>query len=182
MDLSSVEIAPHARAALVIERWPQTLDVFVAHGFTPLKNPVVRRTIARNMSIEQACKVRGADLLKLLSDLRVVVAKDTSPVPANQPGEPTPVIPDCSTAARANTPVPKPLGIIDRGESVAEVARRFPRTVPVFARLRLDACCGGVESIENAARHNGLDVDEVVAELEASLGTVTGESACVSGR
>lgn len=42
--------------AAVLERFPELLGVFTAHGFTMLTNPQLRRTIARVVTVEQACR------------------------------------------------------------------------------------------------------------------------------
>ncbi|MGQ9463310.1 MAG: DUF1858 domain-containing protein [Candidatus Fervidibacter sp.] len=64
------EITPQTKVATVLERYPQTLEVFLKHGFAPLANPVLRRTMAKVITIEQACRWEGVDLETLLADLR----------------------------------------------------------------------------------------------------------------
>lgn len=57
----------------VLDVHPQLLDVFTAHGFTMLANPQLRRTIARVVTIEQACRRTGVDVaafLQMLNDRR----------------------------------------------------------------------------------------------------------------
>ena len=49
---------------------PELIEVFVRFGFKAIRNPVLRRTIARQTSIRQACKLQGideADLLRALN-------------------------------------------------------------------------------------------------------------------
>jgi iron-sulfur cluster repair protein YtfE (RIC family) len=46
-----------------------------------------------------------------------------------------------------------------------EVVRRFPQTVRVFHRFGLDTCCGGAKPIEEAARLHGLELEELLGEL-----------------
>ncbi len=41
----------------VLTRFPQTLDVFVSHGFKPLANPLMRRTFAHLVSIKGATQM-----------------------------------------------------------------------------------------------------------------------------
>lgn len=48
-----------------LNRFPQTLDVFVAYGFKPLKNPLMRRTFAHLVSIQGAAKMHHFDDAKL---------------------------------------------------------------------------------------------------------------------
>lgn len=51
---------------------------------------------------------------------------------------------------------------------IRDVIARFPATQPIFARHRLDSCCGGVHSIAVAALARGLDPDRIMAELRAA--------------
>lgn len=69
-------IARQSRVADVINAYPQSLDVFLKHGFTPLNNPVLRKTMARVVTVEQACRREGVDLEKLLSELQLVSQRD----------------------------------------------------------------------------------------------------------
>ena len=51
--------------------------------------------------------------------------------------------------------------------SLGEIAASMPGATAVFRRHKLDFCCGGSESLEQAARHKGVDVASVEAELAA---------------
>jgi hypothetical protein len=53
----------------VLERFPDLLPVFVAHGFSALANPQLRATLARVVTIEQACRRMGIDLDEFLAAL-----------------------------------------------------------------------------------------------------------------
>lgn len=65
-----LEITPNTRVADVLASYPRSLEIFVRYGFTPLRNPVLRRTMARAITIEQACRRGGVDLSELLKRLR----------------------------------------------------------------------------------------------------------------
>ncbi|MNL33991.1 hypothetical protein D3C87_1559330 [compost metagenome] len=41
----------------VLTRYPQTLEVFVAHGFKPLANPLMRKTFAHLVNIKGAARM-----------------------------------------------------------------------------------------------------------------------------
>jgi hypothetical protein len=69
-------LGPETRVADVLARYPESLEIFVRHGFAPLRNPVVRRTMARVVTLEQACRREGADLGRLLAELRALARKD----------------------------------------------------------------------------------------------------------
>ena len=53
----------------VVTWFPQTLRVFDELGFTPLRNPLMRRTVARTVTVEHAARVRGIDHHQLLRQL-----------------------------------------------------------------------------------------------------------------
>jgi regulator of cell morphogenesis and NO signaling len=52
--------------------------------------------------------------------------------------------------------------------SLGDIAANLPGATAVFRRHKLDFCCGGSESLEQAARDKGLDLPAIEAEL-ASL-------------
>ena len=43
----------------VLDRHPELLETFVALGFRPLANPLLRNTIARGVTVGQACRLLG---------------------------------------------------------------------------------------------------------------------------
>ncbi len=53
----------------VLEQRPELLDVFLEHGFTPLAKPHLRKTIARVVTIEQACRRFGVNVNTFLAVL-----------------------------------------------------------------------------------------------------------------
>ena len=53
---------------------------------------------------------------------------------------------------------------------VNDAVQRFPATLPLFAALGIDTCCGGGKPVEEAARRHGADPAELLARLnEAAL-------------
>ena len=79
-------ITPQTKVADVLTHYPQSLQVFLRHGFGPLANPVLRKTMARVVTIEQACRREGVDLTELLAELQNVEISD-------QPANSEPVVP-----------------------------------------------------------------------------------------
>lgn len=69
-------IAPQSRVGDVLSAYPQSLDVFLRHGFTPLSNPLLRKTMARVVTVEQACRREGVDLQQLLGELQSISRRD----------------------------------------------------------------------------------------------------------
>lgn len=55
--------------------------------------------------------------------------------------------------------------------TVADVVTNHPECASVFQSFRIDFCCKGELSVEDACRERGLDADEVLAELERTLGS-----------
>lgn len=50
---------------------------------------------------------------------------------------------------------------------LADVATQFPGTAAVLAAHGFDLCCGGAKPIELVARAHGVDLDLLLAELQA---------------
>lgn len=53
----------------VLTQYPRLLDVFVRFGFTPLRNALLRKTLARQVTIAQACRMMDVDIQRLLAAL-----------------------------------------------------------------------------------------------------------------
>jgi hypothetical protein len=62
-------IQPGHCVGVVLERRPELLDTFVAFGFRPLAQPWLRRTVARQVTIRQACRTLGVEEQQLLDAL-----------------------------------------------------------------------------------------------------------------
>jgi hypothetical protein len=61
--------APHDRVAAVLSWCPEVESVFVDFGFDLVRNPVLRRTVARQVSLSQACRMRHVDVTRFLNAL-----------------------------------------------------------------------------------------------------------------
>jgi hypothetical protein len=72
-------IEPQHRVAEVLNWFPETESVFVAHGFAAVRNPVLRRTLARQVSIGQACRMHGLDVAEFVATLNEARASFSSP-------------------------------------------------------------------------------------------------------
>ncbi len=62
-------IAPETRVGELLAAYPGLLPVFVRNGFGALANPVLRRTVARVVSVGEACRMHGVDLQSFLAQL-----------------------------------------------------------------------------------------------------------------
>ncbi|HKQ97264.1 MAG TPA: DUF1858 domain-containing protein, partial [Candidatus Polarisedimenticolia bacterium] len=63
-------IAADTRVGELLDAYPTLLPVFVSSGFAPLANPLLRRTVARGVSVAQACRMHGLALEPFLDRLR----------------------------------------------------------------------------------------------------------------
>jgi hypothetical protein len=57
------------RVSTILEQRPELLPTFLAFGFRPLSNPLLRRTLARGVTVGQACRIAGVDDGELLNAL-----------------------------------------------------------------------------------------------------------------
>ena len=72
------------RVAEVLDWFPETESVFVDCGFTAIRQPMLRRTVARQVTLAQAASLRGVPLGELLAALnRAITARPrpTDPSP-----------------------------------------------------------------------------------------------------
>jgi uncharacterized protein YeaO (DUF488 family) len=53
--------------------------------------------------------------------------------------------------------------------AVNEIVRRHPATKAVFQRFGVDTCCGGVVSVDEAVRRDGIDREALCAALVERL-------------
>lgn len=59
---------------------------------------------------------------------------------------------------------------------VREVVEKYPQTVHVFGKHRVDFCCGGAHSVEQTARARGCrDVEALVRDLNEAIRGESGE-------
>ena len=86
------EIHPTSTVGTVLAERPELLDTLLAFGFAPLAQPVLRDTVARVVTIEQACRRMDVDLEKFLQALekRRRVTERQRPQPTLVPLSPSP--------------------------------------------------------------------------------------------
>jgi regulator of cell morphogenesis and NO signaling len=58
---------------------------------------------------------------------------------------------------------------MDRTTTVNEIIEKHPTTVAAFNALGIDACCGGDASLAEAAKRDGVDLDALLAALDALI-------------
>ncbi len=55
--------------------------------------------------------------------------------------------------------------VVQRDLTVNDCIRLHPSTIGVFTRFKIDSCCGGAVSIEEAALRDGADIEALMKEL-----------------
>jgi hypothetical protein len=68
-SITTRQIRASDTPARVLEHFPDLLPTFVAHGFSALANPQLRATVARVVTIEQACRRMGVNTDKFVAEL-----------------------------------------------------------------------------------------------------------------
>ncbi len=53
---------------------------------------------------------------------------------------------------------------------INDVIRQYPETIAVFNTFRVDACCGGGESIAKTSGADGVDLPRLLDALNAAAG------------
>jgi hypothetical protein len=77
----SVPLTSTARVADIAEAYPETIPVFLEFGFTMITNPLMRRTVAKSVTLEQVCRLRHVDAQALIVALRAAArtSQDLTP-------------------------------------------------------------------------------------------------------
>jgi regulator of cell morphogenesis and NO signaling len=56
-------------------------------------------------------------------------------------------------------------GPITKEMIINDVVSKYPKIIAVFNKFKVDACCGGGFSIEKTAKNDGVNVQELLKEL-----------------
>ena len=119
-----VPITPETRVAQLLDAYPQLEDLLIrqAPAFERLRNPILRRTVARLTTLERAAGIAGLDVRTLVRRLREAAglpvepeeATDAAADPAGPPPAwagrtPTARIDADALLDRSETPLPKVL-------------------------------------------------------------------------
>ena len=75
-------VNPEDKVGWILTVAPELLVVFEGFGFTLLRNPLLRQTVARQTSIRKACSLMGVDEASLLAALNKGLKKDPDRAPS----------------------------------------------------------------------------------------------------
>lgn len=73
----SLPIHPHTKVGALLEAYPGIEDALIAMAapFAKLRNPILRRTVAKVATLEQAAKIGGIPVRDLVSKLREITGQ-----------------------------------------------------------------------------------------------------------
>ena len=159
------KIDPDMRVGEILTRWPQTVDVFVGHGFASLANPEHREQVKQiPVTLRMACQRHNVDLDYLESELNEAIA------PAPQKAAATKTAP--ANAAKK--------GKLAKGVTIGadhilgEILAAYPETEKVFRKYYGDGCfsCPGqaTESVKQSAMMHNVSERQLLAELNRAAG------------
>lgn len=161
------KIDPDMRVGEILTRWPQTVDVFVGHGFASLANAEHREQVKQiPITLRMACQRHNVDLDYMVSELDEAIA---------------PAPPKAATAATktASANAAKK-GKLSRGETIGadhilgEILGAYPETEKVFRKYYGDGCfsCPGqaTESVKQSAMMHNVSERQLLAELNRAAG------------
>ena len=162
------KIDPGMRVGEILTRWPQTVDVFVGHGFASLANPEHREQVKQiPITLRMACQRHNVDLDYMVSELNEAI----SPAP-----------PKVAAAATTKTAPAKAAakGKLAKGETIGadhilgEILAAYPETEKVFRKYYGDGCfsCPGqaTESVKQSAMMHNVSEKQLLSELNCAAG------------
>ncbi len=161
------KIDPDMRVGEILTRWPETVEVFVGHGFSSLANAEHREQVKQiPITLRMACQRHNVDLEYMLSELNEAV----SPAPAKAVPAAASVPP--GTSARK--------GKLAKGETIGadhilgEILAAYPETEKVFRKYYGDGCfsCPGqaTESVKQSAMMHNVSAKQLLSELNRAAG------------
>lgn len=79
MEHKNLIISPKTKILQLIETYPELEDVLIEYvpAFSKLKNPVLRKTVAKIASLQQAATIGGVKVEDLINHLRKVVGQES---------------------------------------------------------------------------------------------------------
>jgi hypothetical protein len=168
------KIDPEMRVGEILTRWPQTVDVFVGHGFSSLANPEHREQVKQiPITLRMACQRHNVDLDYMMSELNEAVSPSFAPeavLSAAASG---------ATEGRPTAGKPKK-GKLSRGETIGadhilgEILGAYPETEKVFRKYYGDGCfsCPGqaTESVKQSAMMHNVSEKQLLSELNRAAG------------
>ena len=74
--MSNEPITRDSIVSKVIESYPELESTFVEFGFTKILNPIMRKTVAKHVTLSMACGMKGVDIEDFLRALNERVTEE----------------------------------------------------------------------------------------------------------
>jgi Domain of unknown function (DUF1858) len=168
------KIDPDMRVGEILTGWPQTVDVFVGHGFASLANPEHREQVKQiPITLRMACQRHNVDLDYMVIELNEAIAPDFAAKDASTGG---------TSAATSGKPATRKAanGKLAKGETIGadhilgEILAAYPGTEKVFRKYYGDGCfsCPGqaTESVKQSAMMHNVSEKQLLTELNHAAG------------
>jgi hypothetical protein len=154
-DRSRAPITPATKVADLLESWPELEELLIAQApaFRRLRNPVLRRTVARVASLEQAAGVGGVPVRELVAALRRAAGiPDAAAVEGDASGGSTPQAPPEWLDRGRVTDVLDAEALLDAGEVPLTRVGARTRALGPGELLRIDSGFRPVPLVEALAK------------------------------
>ena len=168
------KIDPDMRVGEILTGWPQTVDVFVGHGFASLANPEHREQVKQiPITLRMACQRHNVDLDYMVTELNEAIAPAFAAKVASSGG---------TSAAAPGKPAARKAakGKLAKGETIGadhilgEILAAYPETEAVFRKYYGDGCfsCPGqaTESVKQSAMMHNVSEKQLLSELNRAAG------------
>lgn len=141
-ERTRVPITPATKLAELLESWPELEDALIAQApaFRRLRNPVLRRTVARVATLEQAAGVGGVPVRELVAALRRAAGIEDAAAadPGASDATPPPVPPEWLDSGRVKETLDAD-ALLDAGEVPLTRAGATARGLGPGELLRIDS-------------------------------------------
>ena len=163
------------RVGEILTLWPQTVDVFVGHGFASLASPEHREQVKQiPITLRMACQRHNVDLEYMVSELNEAIS------PAFAAKDASPGVASAATAGPAPVARKAAKGKLAKGETIGadhilgEILAAYPETEKVFRKYYGDGCfsCPGqaTESVKQSAMMHNVSEKQLLSELNRTAG------------
>jgi len=170
-------IDPDMRVGVILTSWPQTVDVFVGHGFASLASPEHREQVKQiPITLRMACQRHNVDLDYMVAELNEAISPSfaAKAVPSAEASAAS----EGGLAGKAKAKSPR--GKLGRGETIGgdhilgEILAAYPETEKVFRKYYGDGCfsCPGqaTEPVKQSAMMHNVSERQLLAELNRAAG------------
>jgi hypothetical protein len=162
-------IDPDMRVGEILTRWPQTVDVFVGHGFASLANPEHREQVKQvPITLRMACQRHNVDLDYMVSELKEAISPSFAARATSAASEGKPA---AGKAAKGKLAKGVTIG---EDHILGEILAAYPETEKVFRKYYGDGCfsCPGqaTESVKQSAMMHNVSEKQLLTELNRAAG------------